>query len=56
MSLASTTVWNGLAARVAEADGRFPSVGSPTRTALEEASAVGRNVVWLVERLAKTKQ
>jgi len=30
--------------------------GSPTRSALEEASAVGRNVVWLVERLAKTKQ
>ena len=30
--------------------------GSPTRTALEEASAVGRNVVWLIERLAKTRQ
>jgi multimeric flavodoxin WrbA len=30
--------------------------GSPTRSALEEARAVGRNVVWLVERLSKTKQ
>jgi multimeric flavodoxin WrbA len=29
--------------------------GSPTRTALEEASAVGRNVVWLIERLSKPK-
>ena len=30
--------------------------GSPTRSAIEEARAVGRNVVWLVERLSKTKQ
>ena len=27
--------------------------GSPTRSAIEEARAVGRNVVWLVERLSK---
>jgi len=30
--------------------------GSPVLSALEEARAVGRNVAWMVERLAKGKE
>ncbi len=30
--------------------------GSPALSALEEARAVGRNVVWMVERFSKGKQ